>query len=179
VTPSPSPTALPAGFPTPELFSLVVVEQIFEGGRMLWLQPLRQIWVLVGENIDPRAGTWRCYQDTYLEGQPERDPAFDPPPGTVSPSQFAGAVPQQPIRGFGKLWREQESLRRALGWALTAETMHTTRYQYNAGGNLQSGRFVRTGGEIRLDSLYQQTLILQEETPRASCEQLGGTWRVN
>ena len=103
--PTTTPTPLPPGFPTPEIYSLVVVEQLFERGRMIWLEPLREVWVMEGDSIDPREGTWSCFVDTFVEGQPQSDPNLDPPANTTTASNFDGAVPMQPVRGFGKIWR--------------------------------------------------------------------------
>jgi hypothetical protein len=46
----------------------------------------------------------------------ESDPSIVPPEGYY-----------QPVRGFGKLWREE--LRSALGWALAPERSYTAQYQ--------------------------------------------------
>jgi hypothetical protein len=154
-----------------------LAEQVFERGRMLWLQPLRQIWVLVGDEIDPMAGTWQCYLDEFAEGQPERDPALDPPQGITTASRLEGAIPSQPIRGFGKIWRENTALREALGWAITPETLYTTRYEYLAGGQLQNGEYQAAEGQYRIESFYQHTLVFSEDSLRAPCETKRGTWR--
>lgn len=177
-TPTRTPTILPTGFPTPEVYSVVVVEQIFERGRMLWLQPIRQIWVLTGDDIDPNEGTWECYEDTFVEGQQERDPAFEPPSNTVTASILPGAIPSQPIRGFGKVWRENRDVRDALGWALTSETQYTTRYEYVAGGTVSGNQFTPGPGEYRVDSLYQYTLVLSEDIAKAPCQRLSGEWEI-
>ena len=42
----PTNTALPPNFPTPVTAQIGMAEQLFEGGRMFWLQPTGQIWVL-------------------------------------------------------------------------------------------------------------------------------------
>lgn len=177
-TPTRTPTPLPSGFPTPEVYSVVVVEQMFERGRMIWIEPIRQIWVLTGEEVDPWGGTWECFNDTFVEGQMERDAAFDPPANITTSSSLPGAVPSQPIRGFGKIWRENPDVREALGWALTSETMHTTRWDYISSGTMEDGEFVRSPGEYRIESLYQYTLILHEDIARAPCERLSGEWEI-
>ena len=45
-TPFPTETILPSAFPTPAIELVTVVEQIFEGGRMLWFRESRMVWVL-------------------------------------------------------------------------------------------------------------------------------------
>jgi hypothetical protein len=82
-----------------------LAEQPFEQGRMVWDSSDRQIYVLLQQ------GTWQAYQDTWAEGQPDWDPALVPPDGR-----------HQPVRGFGKVWREQlGGPQAAIGWALGPE----------------------------------------------------------
>lgn len=81
-----------------------VAVQAFERGRMIWREDSRQIAVLTAD------GRWLEYADTWQEGQPEQDPAITPPAGR-----------SQPVRGFGKLWRNEPAVRAALGWASEAE----------------------------------------------------------
>lgn len=178
-TPSTSPTPYPEGFPTPSLYSVVIVEQIFERGRMIWFEPLREVWVMVGDTVDPTQGAWECYLDTFVEGQPERDPRLDPEPNTVISSNLEGTRPMQPIRGFGKIWRENFTVREALGWAITPETLHTTRYEYQPGGEMRNGRYVAASGTYRLDSVLQHTLVLTEDIVGADCARKAGLWLID
>ena len=55
-------------------------------------------------------GQLEKYDDFWAPGEPESDPALVPPAGLY-----------QPVRGFGKLWRDNESVRERLGWALAPE----------------------------------------------------------
>lgn len=117
----PSDTPTPDPFPTPVQGNIYVAEQRFEGGWMFWLQPNGQIWLLsadeTGNNI------WSVYDDTFVEGEAEFDPQI------VAPQNR-----RQPVRGFGKLWRQNLEVRQELGWALNNEIGHTTRYEYRQGG---------------------------------------------
>jgi hypothetical protein len=102
-------------------------EQRFENGRMIWLQEIPGestsagmaegplIYVLYDEGPFPR---WVRFADTWTDGQPESDPAIIPPPGLY-----------QPIRGFGRLWREDVGVRDRLGWALAPEQGFEGAYQ--------------------------------------------------
>jgi hypothetical protein len=84
-----------------------VVTQPFERGLMLWRSDTGQIYAL-WEQEGERA--WRAFEDTFEEGEAETDPALTAPGGL-----------QQPERGFGKLWRQNPTLRDALGWAQVRE----------------------------------------------------------
>lgn len=78
--------------------------QAFERGSMIWDSSTRQIYVLM------ESSNWQVSDDTFVEGaDPAYDPALPPPP-------------QQPQRGFGKVWREQlGGPQSAIGWALEGE----------------------------------------------------------
>ncbi len=122
-TETPTITPTPDPFPTPVKGKIYVAEQRFEGGRMFWLQPNGQIWALsVDENGN---NIWSVYDDTFVEGEAEFDANI------VAPENR-----HQPIRGFGKLWRDNLEVRQELGWALESEVGHTTRYEYHHGGRL-------------------------------------------
>ena len=87
--------------------------QPFERGAMLWLEETREIWVLEDD------GHWQRFADTWTEGQPEIDPNLNPPSGLL-----------QPIRGFGKVWRELlGGPAAAIGWALAPEGGRQTVWQ--------------------------------------------------
>lgn len=119
-TAAPTPTFAP--FPTPVVGQVQVAEQPFERGRMFWVQPKRQIWVLMEDPDDPQRGTWRIYDDTFTENDPALDPDITPPDEGL----------YQPERGFGKLWRENEAVRSALGWAVTPEEFgYISNYEYH------------------------------------------------
>jgi hypothetical protein len=120
----------PLNLPTPVRASVQVAEQLFEGGRMFWLQPTRQIWVLT-ITAEGR-GNWSVYEDTYRDGvDPARDPSIVPPQGRL-----------QPERGFGKLWRESVEVREALGWAVTPEFGYISDYAYVVTGTDDAGNFI-------------------------------------
>jgi hypothetical protein len=110
-------------------------EQPFQNGRMIWLEEVsgdsfvlqRQILVLYND------GQYAQYEDTWTEGQPESDPSIVPPSGLY-----------QPIRGFGKVWRENTSVRNKLGWATTSEQGFDTIWQQRFQESLPSVAYVRT-----------------------------------
>jgi len=120
-TAQPAPTETPA-YPPPFHASLTAVYEEFEHGFMLYLSDRKTIWVCYNwintatgtavptENF----GTWSGYPDIFQDGQPETDPNI------VPPANF-----QQPKRGFGQVWRDNQNVRDALGWALDWERPYT------------------------------------------------------
>jgi hypothetical protein len=161
-TPAPrTPTATqpPPNFPTPVFAQIQVAEQLFEHGRMFWLQPTQEIWVLI--ITSEGRGNWLVYEDSFVEGEPESDPSIVAPDGML-----------QPERGFGKLWREVEQVREELGWAVTPEFGYVSRYEFHSGGTIdEGGNFVRGFGYHILYSLYGERFRFNEQD---STWQLGG-----
>jgi hypothetical protein len=151
------PTPLPPGFPTPVAAEIQVAEQLFQGGRMFWLQPTGQIWVLVvtGEG----QGTWTVYPDTFSEEAPTDTPTITPEAGLLVPE-----------RGFGRLWREVPEVREQLGFAVTPEFGYVSEYRYFAGGTVDAGgAYVPGPGYHILFSLYDEQFRFDERD---------GTWRL-
>ncbi len=92
------------GCPQQPAEAVPLAAQPFERGSMIWVSSTRQIYVLM------ESGNWQVFDDTFVEGtDPAYDPALPPPP-------------QQPQRGFGKVWHEQlGEPQSTIGWALEAE----------------------------------------------------------
>lgn len=109
-------------FPRPNSFNLIVAEQVFEGGRMFYLQPVDRIWVLINDPDTRDSGTWVVYENGWTEGMPEQDPNIRPPDGYV-----------QPKRGFGFVWRSNEELQAQLGFALDPEIGFESHYTFTQG----------------------------------------------
>lgn len=107
-----------------ELVVSAAAEQHFEGGAMIWVGAEDAIYVLYNE--DGMYPKWTRFTDQWNEGEPDHDPALQPPPGR-----------QQPIRGFGWIWLNDPFVRDRLGWAIESEQAYTTlmqrttRYKYN------------------------------------------------
>lgn len=104
----------PPQCPLDEPLASAAAEQPFEGGVMIWLEVTDSVYVLYADQ------GWRRYADTWSEDQPESDPAIIPPEGRY-----------QPIRGFGKVWREHPEVRERLGWALGPELAFESRQQHS------------------------------------------------
>lgn len=161
-TATPSPT--PSGLPTPVVTRIQVAEQLFEGGRMFWLQPAGEFWVMF---VDPEVegrGRWVIYADTFEEGvDAESDPSLVPPSGDL----------YQPVRGFGKLWRENEEVRDILGWGITPEFGFVSAYEYH---------LLTRNGELVLDPTgqpigYHILFSLDQEAFRFN--EFDSTWQLN
>jgi photosystem II stability/assembly factor-like uncharacterized protein len=92
------------GCPQHKAEPVLLAAQRFERGSMIWDSSSAQIYALM------ESGNWQVFDDTFVEGpDPAYDPALPPPP-------------QQPQRGFGKVWREQlGGPQSAIGWALEGE----------------------------------------------------------
>lgn len=115
--------------------------QPFQNGLMVWVAAPGQslIYALYGN------GTYQRFNDTFLEGVDPSSGGAIPPPGLL-----------EPVRGFGKVWRENPSARDTLGWALTGES----------GGTAEILLFER--GEMLRVPQSGQTYILITGAP--------GTW---
>lgn len=128
----------------PSATSVSSAYQPFQNGVMIWIsslgaQPQSAIYALYNN------GTYQRFNDTFTEGV---DPASG---GAVPPSGLL-----EPVRGFGKVWRENASVRDTLGWAISGE----------AGGTGQVLMFER--GEMVSVSQAGQTYIMITGAP--------GTW---
>ena len=74
--------------------------QSFEGGRLLWRADTRTMYVLYGD------GTWVAFSNPNADGDVADQQS--PPKGLAAPG-----------RDFAKVWRQQQDVRKGMGWALT------------------------------------------------------------
>lgn len=140
---SPTGTEVVEQVATPTFSQIQVAEQPFENGRMFWLEPIDQIWVMIQNENDNRSGIWMVFPDNFEEGDVEIDPKIVAPEGLL-----------QPERGFGKLWRDNPDVREALGWAKQGEIGHVSNYQYHPSGKVVNGEFASEFGYHILTSGY-------------------------
>ncbi len=170
-TSAPASTATPApeAFPTNTIAQVQIAEQVYQRGRMFWIRPTREIWVMQASPDDPNSGDWFCYNDTFEEGEMEIDPNLYPP-------ENGEMALYQPRRGFGKLWRNHDDIRDGLGWATTPEFELTSSYVYIPGGYVEDGQYYPGPGEHRLTTLYNESISFYEDRIRGDCQ--GGTWRM-
>ncbi len=114
--------ALCPPLPTPTSLETSAAVEHFEHGLMFWLQARNAIWVLIDSPLE-RQYDWRVLPNLWSEGQPENDPALQPPPGKF-----------QPVRGFGVAWRAGGGpygpQHNDLGWAVDEEAGFTTALIY-------------------------------------------------
>jgi hypothetical protein len=97
----------------------------FENGFMIWVSGQDTIYVLYISEESPR---WESYEDEYENGMPETDPAFTPDPSTLT---------YQPRRGFGLIWRENDTVRERIGYAFYRyEFAYNIRYQTGEDGTI-------------------------------------------
>lgn len=118
--------------------------QPFQNGVMIWVSslgaaPQSAIYALYG------SGTYQRFNDTFLEGVDPSSGGMVPPSGLI-----------EPVRGFGKVWRDNPTARDTLGWAQTGES----------GGTAEILLFER--GEMLRVPQAGQTYILITGAP--------GTW---
>lgn len=150
ISASSGPTPLPDGFPPVTEAQVQTAEQVFERGRMMWVQPVNQIWVMV-INEEGR-GQWLVYPDNFDEAVDSViDESLQAPEGLI-----------QPERGFGKLWRENPEVRDALGWAITPEFGYQSLYRYIPGGEMANGEYVPGPGYHVLFSLDGEAFRFNE-----------------
>jgi protein-export membrane protein SecD len=147
ITPGPSPTIDPR--PTETVGKISVAEEVFEHGRMFWVSPTQQFWVMVITSTGH--GTWSIFDDTFKDGEPEMDPSIVAPDGKY-----------QPVRGFGKLWRENQTVRDELGWGTTPEFGYDSEYRYYPGGSVQNGQYVAGPGYHVLFTLDGEAIRFNE-----------------
>ncbi len=113
----------PRGTATP----VPAARQHFQNGQMIWRGDQRWIYVLYND------GRWEGYSDKWVEGDPADDPALTPPEGL-----------QQPVRGFGKVWRESlGGAKAAIGWAQEKEQGQSAQIQ-----DWDYGTVLQFGGEF-------------------------------
>ncbi len=135
----------PAGPPQPS----TQAEQVFERGRMIWVENLDRIYVIFEDGQSPR---WAQYEDEFEEGQPERDGGLVPPaPNLV-----------QPIRGFGLVWRSYPRIQERLEWAITPELPFDGMYQADSPEASVATLYLRMheGNILALDSLTGEWEVL-------------------
>ncbi len=94
----------PVGSP-PVTASPASALQTFERGQMVWIDDAPgSIYVLYND------GRYQRFADTFTEGVDPEQGGDNPPAGLL-----------EPVRGFGKVWRDNPAVRDGLGWATEAE----------------------------------------------------------
>jgi serine/threonine-protein kinase len=91
-----------------------IAEEPFERGWMVWVADLGggsgRIYVIFqDQQKKSKPVVWFFYEDSWKDGDPVSG-------GETPPSGL-----YEPLRGFGKVWREQPSVRNTIGWAKAPE----------------------------------------------------------
>lgn len=125
-------------------------EQTFERGRMVWVDALDRVYVIFEDGLRPG---WAMYPDEFNEGDPERDDSLVPPPGL-----------EQPIRGFGLVWRSNPRVRERLGWALSPEVAFEGMMQADSAEPSLATLYLRLrdGGILALDAQTNEWDVLYD-----------------
>ncbi|MBZ0306410.1 MAG: LysM peptidoglycan-binding domain-containing protein [Anaerolineae bacterium] len=109
-----APTTCPGGINTVE-----AIGQNFENGRVIWYAAppttTNQHGIVY---VIYNTGTWESYVDTWNSTLPASDPALAAPAGLY-----------QPTEAIGKVWRENQNVRAALGWAVDTPIVFVGRFQ--------------------------------------------------
>lgn len=96
------------------------IEQIFEGGRMIYTMADDRVYVLFADGQDP---AWTSFPNRYIGGESaEEDTNFIPPPGRF-----------QPIRILGTIWRASDIVRNRLALGLEPEVTYEGALQTDGG----------------------------------------------
>jgi len=109
-------------------------EQRFERGRMIWLDAEDAIYVFFDQDSGSN-GRAQQFEDTWMPGELESDPEIVPPEGLY-----------QPVRGFGKVWRDNPQIRDRLGWAIAPEQGFegALQHEHHEGSSSGAPTFLRT-----------------------------------
>ncbi len=132
----------PAGTVCPSAPALhtPAAEQRFQNGFMIWLGALDNGTILVFYDDE----TWERFNDTWQSGEPESAPALVPPASGL----------HQPVRGFGKVWRENQWVQDKLGWAVEEEQGFDGIWQRDKAESLSDTKAHLVNCDFRLIGLY-------------------------
>ena len=129
--------------------------QPFENGAMLWISRTtwtqeKLIYVFFND------GTFQQFDDTWRDGEPVNS-GLTPPSGRF-----------EPVRGFGKVWREGTGarVRERLGWAVEPERGGNGAYQ-----RLQKGEMYWSGAVDKIWVLYGTVQEYPMPTPAPGTRQ--------
>jgi hypothetical protein len=95
----------------------IAAQERFQSGYMFWRGDTKMIYVFLWGSPNDTVGSWQQFPDTWNDGDPEPTPTQPAPSGLYTP-----------VRGFGKVWREN-NLRLSLGYAIETEQAATGAWQ--------------------------------------------------
>ncbi len=129
----------PAGCPLGPVVEGTHIEQVFEGGRMLYVEAEDQVYALFADGLSP---AWTAFPNRYVPGQtPDEDPNFVPPPDRFEPMGILGLI-----------WRASDPVRNRLSLGLAPETIYEGAIQ-SGGDPARTTVYIRSadGSVLRLD----------------------------
>lgn len=132
------PSTSKLGCPRAEAIITAAAHQPFEQGWLVWRQDFNLIY-----GLGP-GQPWFSVGDTWRDGDSPYDPAIIPP-----------ADLYQPVRGFGKVWRERPGVRETFGWAMGEESGFMTVIQEFTAGQVWYSPDGQTGLILFNDGTYQ------------------------
>ncbi len=101
------------GCPTAPEQGFQAVEQGFYQGYVINNLDKKELTILFS-----RLGQWTTYPDTWVNGDPVKNPTLVPPTGWY-----------QPEYGIGKMWRNEDNYSQRLGWAKYPQRPVTATWQ--------------------------------------------------
>lgn len=129
------------GCPQATATTVTSASQQFEHGMMIWVSG--PIYALYGD------GRYQKFDDTFVAGVDPESSFLSPPPGLL-----------EPVRGFGKIWRNYPDVRTNLGWGTALEV----------GGQTTLQRFDR-GWMFDITERGDVLILIEDATG------ITGTWR--
>jgi hypothetical protein len=108
------------GCPLNQAHTHEAATQGFERGALLWRIKPDQVYVMYNSG-QLEFYPMSAYPESVRQNPPGGDPSINPPAGF-----------QQPVRGFGLIWRDNPQVREGVGWALEGENRADWFYGFEA-----------------------------------------------
>lgn len=131
-----------------EFVETFIIEQVFERGRLIYVQAEERVYALFNDNFDP---AWITFENRYDPNiHPESEERFVPPQGYY-----------QPIARLGFVWRGNDTVRNRLGLGINAEVAYD--------GFIQGSLLAEGIESLYISSTGNTVLQLLED---------GNTWQI-
>lgn len=130
----------PEACPSARVMESTHIEQVFDGGRMIYVADQDRVYALFTDGLAP---AWTSFPNRYVGGQtPEEDTNFVPPPGRF-----------QPVRILGVVWRGSDPVRNRLALGVAPEITYEGAYQVETSVDASETIYLRSadGSVLQLD----------------------------